>query len=733
MTEASVARWENLTEAGRRFLAQGDDARAEESFSAAAAEAEQLADGQPLQAASLEALAQIMLRQQQLPRAEDLFRRALALRERAFGADHPVVAITLNGLAAAYAARGAYSSAEGVLRRALVAVETDPSARRELAATLSALGKLYFRQGDYEYAEPHLLRLLELKQQDLGRDHPEVAAVLTSLAALRGALGRHDHAEQLLRKALAIRERVSPPNAAAVVNVRAKLADAVAAQGRRDEAAALRGRVAPRPAQPAAPPTAAPAPAAPPPAQAAEANDPAPFRSRSASPAAPFDEPAAAPPSPPLAERVRAVNDTSRPSAVPAPPARPLTPAAAVQRISPAEPARVSPLEVERVSPVDTEPSIVSAAPPLATEPTTPEPEEPAEVLADEPARMVVEAAPRPESAPAAAVAPVGTVEQATASDAAAPSDSEERVELIAEPPILSAKAPAETPKPAIEPAPAAGAKPPRSAALLAAAAALAEYETDPAAAPSATRKPLFDPNAPLWPRADQGVGGATSRPDAGGPLFPLPPMPAAPAPLAVGPVAPSVDEPLPIAPPAATIRRVPRRVPRPAIRVNVRLTARQKRTAGVLVAALAGILVLGSLAERAASLAMKEPPREAPPTVVEDPPDRPVDEDDPSQLPPMTGDAIGWVPAPAHAPTPSTDRVRGGEVARTDAPHAEGERAQIERIQAAATLGGSAGSQLPRAPRVRVDLRAVDARVREGARAATDPLNRMPSVVEQP
>jgi tetratricopeptide (TPR) repeat protein len=51
--------------------------------------------------------------------AEPLFQRALALRERALGPDHPHVASSLNNLAALYQAQGRYGAAEALYQRTL--------------------------------------------------------------------------------------------------------------------------------------------------------------------------------------------------------------------------------------------------------------------------------------------------------------------------------------------------------------------------------------------------------------------------------------------------------------------------------------------------------------------------------------------------------------------------------------------------------------------------------------
>jgi len=243
MTIATLSRWEELTDSGRRFLAQGDDAQAEAAYRAAVAEAEQLGGDHTRLAASVECLAQLKYRQQAHADAEALFRRALALRDEALGPEHSGAALTLNSLASLCSARGAHVEAEAFLTRALASAERmGPAGNRELGATLNALARLHYKRANYPAVEPLLMRLLALKQEH-GREHPEVATVLTSLAALRTALGRHDHAEQLLRRALAIREASPTPNDAAIATLTAKLADAIAAQGRTDEAAEIRSQI----------------------------------------------------------------------------------------------------------------------------------------------------------------------------------------------------------------------------------------------------------------------------------------------------------------------------------------------------------------------------------------------------------------------------------------------------------------------------------------------------------
>jgi tetratricopeptide (TPR) repeat protein len=55
--------------------------------------------------------------------AEGLFQRALAIREKALGRDHPDVAQTLHNLALVYRSQGRHGEAEGLRQRVLAIKE----------------------------------------------------------------------------------------------------------------------------------------------------------------------------------------------------------------------------------------------------------------------------------------------------------------------------------------------------------------------------------------------------------------------------------------------------------------------------------------------------------------------------------------------------------------------------------------------------------------------------------
>ena len=64
-------------------------------------------------------LAALYRAQGQYAKAEPLYQRALAIREKALGAAHPQVAMSLNNLAEFYDNQGRYAKAEPLYQRAL--------------------------------------------------------------------------------------------------------------------------------------------------------------------------------------------------------------------------------------------------------------------------------------------------------------------------------------------------------------------------------------------------------------------------------------------------------------------------------------------------------------------------------------------------------------------------------------------------------------------------------------
>jgi CHAT domain-containing protein len=95
-----------------------------------------------------------------------MFQRALIVREKALGPDHPDVAVSLDGLA-----------------------------------------KLYSQRGNFDKAEPLYQRALKILERALGPNHPGVSELLTNMAAFYAASGNTELAIAAQARANAILER----------------------------------------------------------------------------------------------------------------------------------------------------------------------------------------------------------------------------------------------------------------------------------------------------------------------------------------------------------------------------------------------------------------------------------------------------------------------------------------------------------------------------------------------
>jgi tetratricopeptide (TPR) repeat protein len=238
-----------LNQAGLYLCERGPLAEAEQFYKRALALYEK-AQGphHPYAAAILNNLATLYLRQGRYGKAEPFllckpfYQRALALYEKAQEPDHPYAAI-LNNLAALYLSQGRYGKAEPLLRRTLaiweMAVGPD---HPHVATSLNNLAVLFDNQGEYAKAQPLYRRALTICEKALGPDHPQVATTLHNLAGVYCNQGQYTEAEPLHRRALAIYEKAFGPDHPSVATSLYNLADIYSSQGRDAEGEPLRQR-----------------------------------------------------------------------------------------------------------------------------------------------------------------------------------------------------------------------------------------------------------------------------------------------------------------------------------------------------------------------------------------------------------------------------------------------------------------------------------------------------------
>jgi tetratricopeptide (TPR) repeat protein len=134
-------------------------------------------------------------------------RRALELRERLLGPDHPDVAISCNNLAIAFAGTGDHDAARRMHERALgIRRRVLGSSHPDVGTSHANLGDLYREQGMHESARDHYRKALAIQDSGLGPTHSRVAYTLSGLARSELALGRPDVALGHATRSLTIRE-----------------------------------------------------------------------------------------------------------------------------------------------------------------------------------------------------------------------------------------------------------------------------------------------------------------------------------------------------------------------------------------------------------------------------------------------------------------------------------------------------------------------------------------------
>ena len=107
------------------------------------------------------------------------------------------------------------------------------------ASVRSTLGMTYVNLGQYENAQPHLERTLELRARSLGENATETLTSIHQLAWLRYHQLQYDEADSLLSKALQQRLRLAGKDHADTLESQHLLASLRLRQGRLDEAERL--------------------------------------------------------------------------------------------------------------------------------------------------------------------------------------------------------------------------------------------------------------------------------------------------------------------------------------------------------------------------------------------------------------------------------------------------------------------------------------------------------------
>ena len=141
-----------------------------------------------------------------------LTERALAIREKVLGPEHPDTAVSLSNLALILEEQGDHARSRALKERVVAVREKVLGPEHpDMALSLNNLATLLQQQGDLAGARQHFERALVIWENVLGSEHPNTATCLNNLAVVLEEQGDLARSRPLKERALAIREKVLGP------------------------------------------------------------------------------------------------------------------------------------------------------------------------------------------------------------------------------------------------------------------------------------------------------------------------------------------------------------------------------------------------------------------------------------------------------------------------------------------------------------------------------------------
>ena len=230
-----------LNRAGEYFYYRGAYLEARPLYERALAIREKvLGPEHPDTATSLNSLASLLQAQGDLAGSRPLYERALAIREKVFGPEHRYMALSLNSLASLLQDQGDLAGSRPLYERALAICEKVFGPEHPyMALNLNSLGDLLYAEGDLAGSRRLVERALAIRETVLGPEHPDTAMSLCNLAYVLQAQGDLAAARPLVERALAIDEKVLGPEHVNTATDLSNMARLLSKSGHTDDAEPL--------------------------------------------------------------------------------------------------------------------------------------------------------------------------------------------------------------------------------------------------------------------------------------------------------------------------------------------------------------------------------------------------------------------------------------------------------------------------------------------------------------
>jgi tetratricopeptide (TPR) repeat protein len=137
------------------------------------------------------------------PKALAFYQKALKIREKVLGIEHPDTATTYNNIGGVYYIQGDYPKALEFYQKALKIQEKVLGIEHpDTATTYNNIGFVYHTQGDYPKALEFYQKALKIKEKVLGIEHPDTARTYNNIGAVYGTQGDYPKALEFYQKAL---------------------------------------------------------------------------------------------------------------------------------------------------------------------------------------------------------------------------------------------------------------------------------------------------------------------------------------------------------------------------------------------------------------------------------------------------------------------------------------------------------------------------------------------------
>jgi tetratricopeptide (TPR) repeat protein len=200
-----------------------------------------LGEDHPYTATSYQALAFILIRQDnQSAEAQSAFEHVLAIRLRVLGEDHPLTAISHYGLACSALAHRRNAEAEPLFAQALTSqIRVLGVDHPDTARSYMMRGLNFSEWGKPTEAEPLLRKALAIYRRALGEDDPSTVTCYGYLAGNLNVQNKHAEAEPLLQNVLGFQRRTLGENHPYTAFSYTKLAWNLKTQGKYREAEAM--------------------------------------------------------------------------------------------------------------------------------------------------------------------------------------------------------------------------------------------------------------------------------------------------------------------------------------------------------------------------------------------------------------------------------------------------------------------------------------------------------------